>query len=312
MKTKIIIAGFVAFAMFFGTTFFVSATEVSETEMTSAQTSSSVSNTSNMTITQLQELVAKLQAMLAEKKTSDGKNTMLGTSSFAPTVARRIEIKGELKKGGEGEEIKILQRILASDKTIYPEGKATGFFGDLTSKALSRFQTKFGLEVTGTMNEETRDLINKILESENATGDVPSMFLMKPGLRDRIKIEWKNNNGKLERMIRVECDKSGTGNMCKNDDSKDGLKIKVEIKSSISKVEVENAGKSQKFLFSVTSKEMIIAKLSEKLGLSKDAIRAVTKFESDENLSTDNSSDDSQGDNEDDNDDGEDDNGGGN
>jgi peptidoglycan hydrolase-like protein with peptidoglycan-binding domain/N-acetylmuramoyl-L-alanine amidase len=42
-----------------------------------------------------------------------------------------------------------LQRILAQDKTIYPEGRVTGFFGPATDKAVKAFQVKKGVTKTG-------------------------------------------------------------------------------------------------------------------------------------------------------------------
>lgn len=42
-----------------------------------------------------------------------------------------------------------MQKLLASDPAIYPEGKVTGYFGPLTRRAVERFQTKYGLVSSG-------------------------------------------------------------------------------------------------------------------------------------------------------------------
>lgn len=42
-----------------------------------------------------------------------------------------------------------LQKILAQDKAIYPEGKVTGYFGPATDKAVKAFQTKRGIAKAG-------------------------------------------------------------------------------------------------------------------------------------------------------------------
>jgi hypothetical protein len=42
-----------------------------------------------------------------------------------------------------GPEVTKLQRILAKEKTIYPEGRVTGYYGALTVKAVERFQCKY-------------------------------------------------------------------------------------------------------------------------------------------------------------------------
>ncbi|HEX8591415.1 MAG TPA: N-acetylmuramoyl-L-alanine amidase [Candidatus Paceibacterota bacterium] len=48
------------------------------------------------------------------------------------------------------EDVKHLQRLLAKDKTIYPEGSVTGFFGPATERAVKRFQEKHGIVSSGT------------------------------------------------------------------------------------------------------------------------------------------------------------------
>ena len=47
-------------------------------------------------------------------------------------------------------QVKLLQEILALDKSVYPEGITTGFYGPLTVKAVERFQTKYGIVTSGT------------------------------------------------------------------------------------------------------------------------------------------------------------------
>jgi len=77
----------------------------------------------------------------------------------------------DLKKGSQGEEVKILQECLAKDKEIYPEGEVTGYFGEKTKKAVIRFQEKYKEEIlkpsgltkgTGLVGPSTRKKLNKI------------------------------------------------------------------------------------------------------------------------------------------------------
>lgn len=55
-----------------------------------------------------------------------------------------------LKPKSEGGEIKQLQEFLSRDKEIYPEGLITGYYGNLTVKAVQRFQKKHGIVSEGT------------------------------------------------------------------------------------------------------------------------------------------------------------------
>ena len=55
----------------------------------------------------------------------------------------------DLEYGESSEEVRRLQKLLASDKEIYPEGRVTGYFGPLTLKAVQRFQCKYGIVCEG-------------------------------------------------------------------------------------------------------------------------------------------------------------------
>jgi peptidoglycan hydrolase-like protein with peptidoglycan-binding domain len=55
-----------------------------------------------------------------------------------------------LKKGMKDGEVTRLQTLFAKDKSIYPEGDVTGYFGPATERAVQRFQTKYGLVTSGT------------------------------------------------------------------------------------------------------------------------------------------------------------------
>jgi hypothetical protein len=68
-------------------------------------------------------------------------------------------------------EVRRLQEFLAKDKSIYPEGLVTGFFGPLTLDAVKRFQTKYATDIlvpwgitipTGYVFETTIAKINEL------------------------------------------------------------------------------------------------------------------------------------------------------
>jgi len=65
------------------------------------------------------------------------------SASAAPAITRN------LSKGSRGNDVKELQKFLAGDKEVYPEGDATGLFGPATAKAVGRFQVKYGLAKPG-------------------------------------------------------------------------------------------------------------------------------------------------------------------
>lgn len=70
--------------------------------------------------------------------------------------------KTELMLDSTGREVRLLQEALATDPEIYPEGVVSGYFGGATKAAVRRFQEKYNLEITGTLNGESRKVLNGI------------------------------------------------------------------------------------------------------------------------------------------------------
>jgi peptidoglycan hydrolase-like protein with peptidoglycan-binding domain len=87
----------------------------------------------------------------------------------------QLQILRQLRQGMSGEDVKMLQEILATQPDIYPEGLVTGYYGALTSKAVKKYQEKFGIAPVGEVGPLTRKKINEILAfSVNATSTATS------------------------------------------------------------------------------------------------------------------------------------------
>ncbi len=95
-----------------------------------------------------------------------------------------IEITSELKFNDKGEEVKLLQTWLAQDPTVYPERLVTGFFGNLTQKAVIRFQEKYASEIlapqglvkgTGVVDFYTRMKLNELYGKSGVIPAVPEI-----------------------------------------------------------------------------------------------------------------------------------------
>jgi len=98
------------------------------------------------------------------------RNILTGESSDITAAERLTQ---DLKYGIRGEEVVLLQTWLARDKSIYPEGLVTGFFGSLTESAVIRFQEKYAEDVlafweltkgTGFVGSTTRAKLNQLHE----------------------------------------------------------------------------------------------------------------------------------------------------
>ena len=119
----------------------------------------------------------------------------------------RTLLKANITEGTTDEDVKKIQEILASDPTIYPQGIISGYYGPLTREALKRFQSKFDLEVTGTITDETQKALETLLEARFGEGKVPPGLLHAPGIRKKFE----------ERLKDGGCDSEhrGKGPFCK-------------------------------------------------------------------------------------------------
>jgi ABC-type transport system substrate-binding protein len=82
-----------------------------------------------------------------------------------------FQFKSNLRTGSSGKEVEELQKCLAKDKEIYPEGEITGFFGQKTKEAVIKFQEKYADEIlkpsglekgTGDVLKATINKLNEI------------------------------------------------------------------------------------------------------------------------------------------------------
>ncbi len=165
----------------------------------------------------------------------------------------RGEVKSVLKDGlSEGmtdADIAKLQELLATDPTIYPEGKKTGYFGPLTREAIKRFQARHELDVTGKVDEETHDMLEEYLH-EGFGDKIPAGLLHAPGIMKKVQ----------DRFL-LGCDKEkggghGMGPLCKkwkmehgdkNDDKNDDSDNEDEDFNV--EIEIDNGDTSLSFTF---------------------------------------------------------------
>ena len=132
------------------------------------------------TVQSLKQRIADLLAQIAElqQKVVEMKGEVKSLS---------LELKTQLKEGSSGEEVKLLQEVLATDPEIYPENLITGYFGSLTKRAVKRFQEKAGLEQVGNVGPKTLSKINELLkEGAGNSGKVPPGLLTAPGIQKKL------------------------------------------------------------------------------------------------------------------------------
>lgn len=102
---------------------------------------------------QINDLKSQIEALRAQTKDLQG-----------DIKEEEEELLEDLHEGSQGDKVKILQALLASDSNIYPEGFITGYFGKITAEAVRKFQKRHNLPQVGRVGPLTRKVINELLK----------------------------------------------------------------------------------------------------------------------------------------------------
>lgn len=116
----------------------------------------------------LVELVGELNRQIAVRRglgwtTGEVAGASTTTPATDPGFSSFARFDVDLASGATGGDIVFLQRVLATDPGIYPEGIISGVFGDATRHAVNRFQQVFGIAQTGVLDAPTRATLNNLL-----------------------------------------------------------------------------------------------------------------------------------------------------
>ncbi len=113
-----------------------------------------------------------------------------------------IVLTRTLREGSRGDDVMILQALLAAETGIYPEAMITGFYGKATARAVLKFQAANNLERSGFVGPKTlaklkAKLSNYALSVENRAEG--KRICAKPG--HLIAPGWLRKNGNSEAII---------------------------------------------------------------------------------------------------------------
>ncbi len=142
-----------------------STTTTTTTTATTPTTTSTTSSTPSTTTT-----TTTTAAVVTPTATTPAPTTIALAQPSAPAVSApvmvsvpTISIKSELNPGARSDEVMNLQRLLARDPEIYPEGTVSGFYGPKTTAAVKKFQAKYGIATVGRVGPATMAKINEVL-----------------------------------------------------------------------------------------------------------------------------------------------------
>jgi peptidoglycan hydrolase-like protein with peptidoglycan-binding domain len=124
---------------------------------------------------------------------------VIAVAAFAmcvPFITNAAMLYRQLEVGMTGADVSDLQTFLASDPTIYPSGKVTGYFGALTKSAVMNFQVRNGISSVGRVGPATLAAINAKMNGGGtvSTGQAPliSGVAVSPSSNSVI-INWNTN-----------------------------------------------------------------------------------------------------------------------
>jgi peptidoglycan hydrolase-like protein with peptidoglycan-binding domain len=83
----------------------------------------------------------------------------IAAPAFAATISTQMDI------GTQDGDVTTLQSAFAANPSIYPQGLVTGYFGPLTSAAVTRFQAAQGLPQVGRVGPLTINAFNQVYGS---------------------------------------------------------------------------------------------------------------------------------------------------
>ena len=114
----------------------------------------------------IQALLDQIKALQAQIQQLQQQQQQVRQQEQA-AIAQLVSTMGQ---GATGDNVTILQTLLAADPGIYPEGTISGYYGSLTAAAVKRFQKQNGLEQVGNVGPKTLKLLNKMLGTTHQLG----------------------------------------------------------------------------------------------------------------------------------------------
>lgn len=131
---------------------------------TSLGTTSAALQEQLKSLRELLENIKKQREALDDDNDDDDDDTSASSTKVArdalkmeiKETKRELKFLRSLRRGMSGDDVRDLQELLAQDPSIFPEGLITGFFGELTERAIKRFQAKFGIDAIGIFGPRTQ------------------------------------------------------------------------------------------------------------------------------------------------------------
>ncbi len=115
----------------------------------------------------------------------------------APSSAKADTLYRQLQVGMSGSDVGSLQTFLAQDRTLYPQGLVTNYFGFLTKSAVANFQSRNGIPAVGRVGPATLPVLNaQMAGGISSGGDIyaPEIYSVNTGVSNNsATVSWATN-----------------------------------------------------------------------------------------------------------------------
>ncbi len=130
-------------------------------------------------LVRMDALVAEMNALRAEFASLTSSVGQTTTAAPAVLGAQSADVFTEsLEYGETNNDIRKIQTLLATDPEIYPYGVSSGFFGPKTQEGIRNFQARFGLDTVGIIGPATKALLS-LFVAAYSDGNYPADVLKK-------------------------------------------------------------------------------------------------------------------------------------
>jgi peptidoglycan hydrolase-like protein with peptidoglycan-binding domain len=111
-----------------------------------------------------------------------------------PAISRADTLNRELQVGSTGSDVSSLQSFLAQDRTLYPQGLVTGYFGFLTKAAVSNFQSRNGIAPVGRVGPITLPVLNLQMSAGMSSLNAPKITAVNVGVNNNsATVNWNTD-----------------------------------------------------------------------------------------------------------------------
>lgn len=119
--------------------------------------------TNTEALTRMDQIIKEMLALRLEFASLLGSTNSTSKPGQVLGAATTKYLIDEVVYGATNDSIRRVQKLLATDSEIYPDGTVSGFFGPKTQDAIRRFQARFGLDTVGVVGPSTKNILEAFM-----------------------------------------------------------------------------------------------------------------------------------------------------